>query len=556
MIPAPNSSNKSIHGPTWRWAFCLAVCAIFVLPGLALLPYAGIQNDEALFSTPLYAPGLALSTVSIFRHRVPTMILSYMGALKTWIYWPIFALWAPSRFSLRVPMLIAGLVTILLFYKLLEATLGSRAAMAGALLLATDSMFLMTTLFDWGPVALQHLLLVSGLLLTVRFWRTRAALALGGAFFCFGLAMWDKALFVWIFSGLALAAVLVFPDELKRAATLRNLAVALVSFLLGAFPLVRYNHHTRLETFRGNASLSTENLTQKLYEARFTLDGSALFGYMVYEDAAEQPKQPASAMERASLWLHQKLGDRRPNYMPAALLLAVLLIPFWWRSAARRAILFSFVAMAVAWVQMLLTRNAGGSAHHVVLLWPFPQLIVAAAFAAAAGHARRFAPALLAIAIGVMSAQNLLMTNQYLANFIRNGGAHVWSDAIFPLAKSLENTSASGRVWIADWGLMDSLRLLERGRLHLEVGWDTLNKTDRNEADRKQIEAMLSDPADIFAGHTPGEEAFPGIGERFVRMGAEHGYRKTVMSTIPDSNGRPIFEVFRFVKEESARLSR
>ena len=49
------------------------------------------------------------------------------------------------------------------------------------MLLATDSMYLMTSLFDWGPCALQHVFLVAVMLTFIRFDETEKTgfLALG-----------------------------------------------------------------------------------------------------------------------------------------------------------------------------------------------------------------------------------------------------------------------------------------------------------------------------------------------------------------------------------------
>ena len=46
--------------------------------------------------------------------------------------------------------------------------------------------------------------------------------------------------------------------------------------------------------------------------------------------------------------------------------------------------LFCLIAMAVAWLQMAFTKDAGLGAHHVVLLWPLPQWFLAVAFVQAA----------------------------------------------------------------------------------------------------------------------------------------------------------------------------
>ena len=91
---------------------------------------------------------------------------------------------------------------------------GLRAACIGCCLLAADSLYLLTTCFDWGPVALQHLLVVGGVLLLMRFYQTLSSLSLAAGFFLLGLALWDKALGMWMLSGLGIAGILIFQREI------------------------------------------------------------------------------------------------------------------------------------------------------------------------------------------------------------------------------------------------------------------------------------------------------------------------------------------------------
>src|SRR5579859_5170804 len=172
----------------------------FVMIGLTLIPQAGIEGDEALFGSAIYHPEEAVHTIKLFRHRVPLMQMSYLGSLKSWIYAPIFNRWKPSAASIRFPALVLGAATIWLFWLLLRRIAGYRAAAVGSILLATDTSFLLTTCFDWGPVVLQHLLLVSGVLCLGRFYQDHQRRFLAAGFFFFGLGLWDKALFVWILS--------------------------------------------------------------------------------------------------------------------------------------------------------------------------------------------------------------------------------------------------------------------------------------------------------------------------------------------------------------------
>src|SRR3974390_2291498 len=70
-------------------------CSFFVLAGLAFLPLLGIEADEALFANILYKPHGGGYTYRLGGAELPLMVLSYLGALKSWIYGPIFwGFWA------------------------------------------------------------------------------------------------------------------------------------------------------------------------------------------------------------------------------------------------------------------------------------------------------------------------------------------------------------------------------------------------------------------------------------------------------------------------------
>ena len=218
--------------------------------------------------------------IEILHKPLTVMLMSYLGALKAWLYAPILAVWQPSAWSVRLPVLLLGAVTIWLFYRLLDRLQGKRAALLGCALLATDTTFLLTTCFDWGPVVLQRLLAVAGVLLLVRYHQDSSRFSLGAAFFLFGLALWDKALFFWSLAGYAAGALFVFPGLIKRSMGVKNLALALICLAAGASPLIYYNHRYPLATFRETVGWSAQGLGQKITVLRNSLDGSGLLGYL------------------------------------------------------------------------------------------------------------------------------------------------------------------------------------------------------------------------------------------------------------------------------------
>ncbi len=147
-------------------------------------------------------------------HHIPLMVISYIGALKTLLYWPIFRILGANPWTLRLPVVLVGAITIFFFVHLASVSGGARAAAIGAFLLATDPVFLLTNTFDWGPVALEHVFLVTGCWLVYRFGHKSGSDAriwnLAAGFFCWGLALWNKAIFVWALSGVVAGGVLVF----------------------------------------------------------------------------------------------------------------------------------------------------------------------------------------------------------------------------------------------------------------------------------------------------------------------------------------------------------
>jgi hypothetical protein len=520
------------------------ICALFFIAlGTIFVNRTGIEEDEAMFASPLYREWCFFAIR--FRHgRIPIMQMSYVGALKTWIYTPIAALWQPSAAMLRVPALILGAITIFLVWTLIDTVHSRRAAWAGSLFLATEAVFLLTNVFDWGPVAIQHVLLVSMLLSCVQWMRSMHDGWLFLAAVCCGLAFWDKAIFIWMFSGL-IAGSLVFWRVIRDRFTWKRAAIVVTGIALGGAPLIGYNLKTtpKFITFRSNTHFTPDHFAERFLQLRLALNGSPLFGYMVYE-TAERPNEPRGALERASFAIHRVTGDRRRGAFEPALIASLLMIPLLWKTRARSTLLFAAIAAAVAWSAMVML-DGGGAAHHTVLLWPLPQLLVAVAFAEASQH-WRFGGWPLVTVVAFLAAANLLVVNQYLYQFIRNGAAGSWTDAIFPLAQALHETPAS-RVALVDWGYQDPLSYLNKATPPERVVANPFMPADESPAQRNFDRELLFDPNVIWVEHVPGQEAFAGVNARVLSVAQAEGLEQVVVATLRDRNGRAIFQTLRFV---------
>jgi len=356
--------------------------------------------------------------------------------------------------------------------------------------------------------------------------------------------MWDKALAVWMLSGIGLAALVVFPRRLWALLSRRRLTAAVLGFLLGVLPLLIYNVENEWATFVGNIRRDTSDIPGKAHILMENAKGDGLFGWMFDEQwQTPAPHPPSGVIQRTNAEIASVFGHPRRHLLFYAFLLALALTPFACGEALR-AIFFALIAMAVAWVQMATNASTGGSVHHTILLYPFPQIVVAVSFAAASRRLGRAGRPAVAVATAAMFASGVLVTNEYYYVSYSFGGAPAWSDAILPLSDFLKS-AGSATVYCVDWGMLDPLRYLNRGRLKLAEGSDPISKKELTPTDRDAVLRMLADPGAIYVAHTKDFENFQGANQHLQAFAAAEGYRREMLTVISDRFGRPAFEVYR-----------
>jgi hypothetical protein len=526
----------------------LILCLFAGIVGAAFIPLIGIENDEAFFGMALFPPFGGVFRPTIGHSRVTLMLVSYTGSLKAWLYWPVFRVFGTGLWTLRLPMVLAGAASVWLVFLIVRRAAGKRAAIISCSLLATDATYLLTNCFDWGPVALQHLLLAAGCWLLVRFCQERSSPALFWGFFLCGLAEWDKALAAWMLSGIGAGALVVFSRQLRALITKRRLFLAGFGFLLGSMPLLFYNAEHQWATFRGNFSPDTRELAAKARALVVTAQGDGLFGWMFAESAdTSQPREAAGRLQAASARLAALAGHPRRHLLIYAFVLALVLMPLA-RGRELRILLLVTVALAVAWTQMAVTKNAGGALHHTILLWPLPQIMIGIAFATASRKLARFGTPLLSAAVLSAVVWGALVANEYYVTAWRYGASPIWTDGVLSLSKTIQTIPAQ-KIYCVDWGILDPLRILTHGALPLSDD-APIPKSDLDMRDLSSVAQLISNPEAIFVGHTAHFEAFPGVNSRFLEMAAKSGYKRRILAVIRDSFRRPAFEVYQFTEAD------
>ncbi len=485
--------------------FCTAavLCVLFFAQGYLFVRQVGVQEDEVLFVSAILNP---IDAAGWFG-KLPIMILNYAGSFKALVYREIFRIVPPGVRSVRLPVLLLGTATVFLFFLFFRMTMGNAAALIATALLAADPIFVLTTVLDWGIDAVQHFLAAAALPLFVLFHRSRNPRYLKAACFLCGLALWDKVTFVWLLAGLAAGTWLVFGSEIRHHLKWRNFKLALVWMAMGAAPLIYFNVNQPAATIRESGGVRPPGLERAkiMYKS---LDGSVLFGWLTRQEDGTPLREPQTAAERAGVALSKAVGNPEWHGLLFACIGSLLL----WRN---RAVRFCAIAFAV---------GAAGT-HHIVLLWPLPQMMVAAALCAIP----RWKPAYAMAAAAPLVIWCALVTNEYYARIVTRGNVPNWSDAIEPLREQLARTPTGG-ILALDSGILGPLRALGRGDLPLKY-WKT-----------EQARMLAENPSFVFVRYV---ERQGRDDEKFAAL-RNTGLREELVAEIADRNGRPVYRVARY----------
>jgi hypothetical protein len=531
-----NLSDSRIH----KCALSIfAVC--FVVFSFAWITVPGLYYDECIFINAALG-----ETSGPFIHKVmfgiPTMIMAYIGALKSYFYAPVFYLFGVSPATVRTPVIVLTACTLIISFFLARRLFGAMLATLFVGILATDPALIYNVRLDYGPVALMMFFKVSALFFFFRMietkysryaWMLAASLLLG---------IYDKLNFVWFVSAFGVAAVLFYAGDIRKAfvANKKGFLAPLVAFL-GLFLVLIIELIIPALTYNTGSPQSigfVERVISLGTIYKMTMNGSWTFAFVM-----------AGGEVPATL----------SNYLllPMGLGLVVVLLGIFKKSikmsatkTGRHLWFFSVIFILVS-VQIVVTRQAGG-AHHMMMLYPFHYLILFSLVQAvqpmvASRYSKLALGAFCAIYLTVLSS-NVCADVRYSSAFQSgNGIVPKWNPAIYRLSDLLEKYPCDAVVCV-DWGLQIPLSALaapEDRNKYLEGSgiFKRMNPNDpanldfvyqRFFADRNVIVVLYADDAEIM----------PTVNQNFLRIYDTYLRPATMVQKIYSQDGRLIYQVY------------
>jgi 4-amino-4-deoxy-L-arabinose transferase-like glycosyltransferase len=527
------------------------ILVLYLLISCWSLREPGLEYDEVLFANAALGnidKSFVAFELDAGGLRVPLMLMTYIGALKAYIYALILALFPVSPITVRLPVIIIGMITLVVTYCLLIRLVERRVALSVAWILATDPSFVFHTRIDFGPTVLMMFLKMSSLLAVVSFVTTGRTswLALGS--FLLGLGVFDKANFLWYVAGLLVATLVVWRKQAPTYLTASHLAVCGFFMVLGALPLVYYNLATGGKTFQARILLpenfqeSMKTRTGVLIE---TLAGSGVYKYV-------NGLKPSSGIEAlTSVW---------PSSITPWLILGALLlfcVRRWSRPIKLADPLAAFFALlcVLIVVQIYLTGLPVGW-HHFMIVSPFHHIALCIflfgskdccsqlnSTAPKGAKSRKNVPAI--VLVTMMIASNLIVDAIYLKSFSFEGGRGFFSDAIYELAEYARQ-NRDRHFLLMDWGFSTQLLLLSRGSVNKEELFAQLETNDSDELLKGLYERAVQ-PHNLFVFHVSPYIVYKKPQELFEKMLKRFGLRSEIVKVFLHKRGDPVFFVVRAV---------
>jgi hypothetical protein len=344
-------------------------CSYFALLASRHIAIPGLYYDEVLFVNAATG-GTSPSFVSRRIFGVPVMLMSYIGALKAYFYFPIFKLFGVSAVTIRLPVILISLISLWMVFIISRLYFNTLTSAIVVSLVAFDPIFIFMTKLDFGPIVFMMVLKLLVLFFFIKTVTTRSTCFLWPLVISCILGLYDKLNFIWFIIALGVSAAILFRAELssvlrhQRFSSIALPMALLIITILGSSVLTL---RLLMQTQKANVSL-WDRISYALTLYAISMNGGELYTRVL------DSQLPSGTMT---------------NYVTglALVIMTIAGLRILVQKQRGRAVGLSFlermmacylILFAVIFVQIVLTHKAGG-AHHILMLYPFHHFLAVGA---------------------------------------------------------------------------------------------------------------------------------------------------------------------------------
>ena len=512
----------------------LLLAVLFLVLALPHLKQPGPYYDEAYEAGIVVdrffsgEPQIPIATFSVLGLQIPWSTNGFEGALKVYLLIPVFLIFGPSVFAMRLTMLLVGVVNVALTYSLARLFLNRLPAFLSLFLLVLDPNFVFETRMDWGPSVLSYFFRVAGCFYLIRGWREKKRAEVVLSFFLFLLGIYNKITFHIFLLPFGVTLFLFFWNDIRRGFKEQAFpgGILLFFFIIASVITLGYFFRLPFETFPHRSILQRGKLFFQFLKGRLMI--RQVLEMKTAEGIGETFSFPLFLLTFLATWGYpfsagvQKSFKREKGFLTLLVLLMLFLL---------------FLVPGVRY------------GCHFFLLYPLPHLtagFLIQAFlteASSKGSRKRLAVCVFSLYLAfvfIAAGSGLWVIQRGIRLFAQTGGRGFWSDAIYDLGEYLTK-QGKREVVCLDWGFQRNLLVVTKGKIRfLEPFWPWVIEGKDPKGD---LQKFFSEPGKVFLLH---EKPFTKLvkASQIQAWAREAGYDLKILKTFYQKTGEAVFSVY------------
>ena len=520
-----------------KWGYGFLAVGIFILAYVVIASYKlhfpGPQYDETLYLNGALGGVDKVTFLTKTFHGLPVLLMPYIGALKAWIFYPIFAIFGVNPITMRLPSILLTALGLFILYYVLKQQIGRRLSVLTIAVTALSASFIMFTRLDEGPVVLDFLLKVIGIGLLLSFARRQKIAYLGAFWFVMLLGTFNKLNFIWYVNSFLTAFVLIYGRTLLRQSKASSerkkiILVSIIGYLLNVAYYLYIN-----KTYHLGSSFGFVGFNLAYSTLSNVIDGNWFYNYALSAHNA---------------------GTIVVFWLTAAIILAGGALLVWKVRTKRKdlpshAAFYGFIGLTLLLLlgQIVMTKQATAGWHYFSV-YPFVGILLVLGLDMF-GRLRIGInwPALLRVGpmlvVGALCIYQLAVYRQYTNVYGKPVSNFSWSSSIYNLIDFAKAQPQSQFVSL-DWGTQTQLIGYDSvpNKYYEVFGPIQLQNPVTAQQDFEKYIANL--PNAYYVTHPASVAIFPNVTRDFFKLAEEHGYQPIQVASFKDGS-RTIFVVYR-----------
>lgn len=528
----------------WRYISIILPLLLFAILASLYLDKPGLQTDEILFAN--LSLGEINHTTYIARKigGITFFVISYIGALKSWIFIPIFKVFGFNYFSIRFPMILLSMGSLYLVYRSLKISI-NKPFLPWIVLLAlvSESTFITMVRTDVGPIAIEYFCKILCILLIFKYLQNNNQKYLILLPIVLALGIFNKLNFAWFSNALIGSCLLLLPLIETKKERISFAKILAATFFIELIVFVAFNK-LNPGMVRSNISLDFKSIKNKLqlfyYFGKGIFDGTGFYRIQYLISEKSFGFNPVS---KSIYDIFYYLFD---FCLLLVILNLVLVIRKVWRKENEKSdFYFLFFAGIITLIsgQIFIVENARNLWHYYTL---FPFFTICLFYSVY----QLFSSKIRWVFFGIIFVYNLNNYSTYVYALQHKVPNPFWSNKINELADFVR--PIKGEFVELDWGLSTQLLCITK-QDKFKRGFLT-KKGELTAYQNHAAEVLYTDYVSnkdlekLYFISIQSKLADPKMNTIFEEMTKEKGLQKILIKNFYEKDNTLIYSIFRLKK--------